>query len=148
MTGRTRKGKRRRESNVVLTLDFDAETTSPQIEVGSEGAGVQTEVGSAPDNSKVGDSDSDGSEGDLARYDDDEVEISEGDDDYLNLFTEAERSFSISIAHYYESTFGAPERSEWLGPEGIIMHICDTFKLAKHKSRKVRRILTRYCDKK
>ena len=125
MTDRTRKGKWRRQNNIVLALDFDAEATSPQIEVGSEGAGVQTEVGSAPDNSKVGDSD--GRDGDLDRYNDDEVVMHEDDDDCLDLFTEALRSFSISIAHYYEFALGSPKRSEWLGLEGTIMHICRTF---------------------
>ena len=95
-------------------MDFDAKTvTSPQIEVGFEGAGVHTEVGSVHDNSNVEKNDSDGSEGDFDNNDDDEVIIDEDDDDCLLLFTEAERSFSLSIAHYYESALGAPERSKF-----------------------------------
>ena len=117
-----------RQRDLQLTFHFDAEVTGPQIKVGSGGAKAQTRVVSTPDNSKVGNSD--GSEEDLDRYDNNRVAINEDDNDCLNLFTEAERSFSISIAHYYEFALGAPGCSEWLGPNGIIMHICDTFKLA------------------
>ena len=61
------------------------------------------------------------------------------------MFTEAERSLRLSITRYYETALGAPDRTEWLGKDGVIVHICRVFKLPAQKHRKVRRILMQYC---
>ena len=134
------------QSNVILAPQFDAEAVPcPQIEVGSEGTEAQIGVGSAPDNSKI--DDTDGSDGDLDSYDDDEVEIRKDDDDDLELFTEVRRRFSLSIAHYCEFALGSPPAFNWLGPNGTIIKICRTFQLEKQKRRNVRKIFTQYCEK-
>ena len=46
--------------------------------------------------------------------DDNEVIKEDTDDDNLILFTKAERSLRLSIARYYETALGAPDRTEWL----------------------------------
>ena len=62
----------------------------------------------------------------------------------MGHFTDTRRSVITSIAYYYQYALGCSPRSEWLGRNGTVKHICEVFKSKAGKRRSIRRILSQY----
>ena len=99
---------------------------------------MQTEVGFTPD---LAESDGGWS---LDGSDDDEEVNTEtlwNEEDIINHFLETRKTRNLGIAYYFTQAFECPDRTEWMGRDGTIAHICSIFNIEKKKRKVVRRIL-------
>ena len=89
---------------------------------------MQTKVGSTPDLVEPDEGwSSDGSD------DDEEVntETLWDEEDILNIFLETRKTRNLGTAYYFTHALGCPDRTEWMGRNGTIAHICSISKETK-----------------
>ena len=115
-----------------------------RTEYGSARDGLQTEVRSTDE--EINDHDDDK----IVELGDDAMACEQlwGENDYILGFLETRKTFNLSMVFHFKKALRSLPRSEWMGKNGIVLHICDIFKLPKKKRRVVRRILNYFYKRK